>query len=374
MRLRHAKETIPNNPNTMCARTITQVRNNTRKASSRSSTRAENIPKQHPSSYTHFLGSSKAMEARGAVEITQNIHATKKAWVRHLITDDDSSTRANLAHSYEDLQLADPDNYIWPRDPRKRKKKSKGKLPIGVPAPENKLCDPTHRTRIFGGALYGLCNSKEGRKIKMSKADCFKAKQNFGYSQKIHRNKPAPEFKKHMGAVVEHLFHHHEFCDSAWCRFHGMETDSEEYKEAKIRYRCKVKNKELYDAMKKILDTHTEAAMLDQIRHPFDSQKNEALNSSIARVAPKNATFSKTLSLTYRVAWVIVSDSFGYLKSTLQVLRGVEPNVELPAPTLRYLKRRDQKKSTSGRARRSLQPRQSGHRNSSKRCQASGRK
>ena len=191
------------------------------------------------------------MEARAAVEITKTIHATEKAWIRHLITDDDSTTRANLAHSYEDLALSDPDNFIWPRYQGKTKLKSKGKLPIDIPPPENKLCDPTHRTRIFGGAMYGLCNSKEGRKIKMRKTDCARVKRYFGYSQKMYRNTPAPEFKNHMEAVVEHLFHNHEFCDIVWCPFHGMQTDSEEYKEGKIRFRCKEEFKGLYDVMKK---------------------------------------------------------------------------------------------------------------------------
>jgi len=48
------------------------------------------------------------------------------------------------------------------------------------------------------------------------------------------------------------------------------------------------------------------------LMHPFDSQKNEALNRSFTKHAPKNIVFSKTFSLFDRLAFVIIIDSVGY--------------------------------------------------------------
>jgi len=69
----------------------------------------------------NYEGSSKGMEAKGAVQLTENIFASGFAWVRSLITDDDSSTRANVAHSFEDLAETVTD-FVWPRGGRTIKK------------------------------------------------------------------------------------------------------------------------------------------------------------------------------------------------------------------------------------------------------------
>eukprot|EP00957_Ditylum_brightwellii_P153021 11647945-Ditylum_brightwellii.AAC.1 len=36
--------------------------------------------------------------------------------------------------------------------------------------------------------------------------------------------------------------------------------------------------------------------MLEQSRHPFNTQKNEGMNTAIAKFAPKTRTFSRTMS------------------------------------------------------------------------------
>jgi len=46
--------------------------------------------------------------------------------------------------------------------------------------------------------------------------------------------------------------------------------------------------------------------------HPFDSQKNEALNHAFAKQAPKNIVFSKTFRLFNHLTFVIIIDLLGY--------------------------------------------------------------
>jgi len=46
--------------------------------------------------------------------------------------------------------------------------------------------------------------------------------------------------------------------------------------------------------------------------HPFDSQKNEALNCGFAKHTPKNIVFSKTSSFFDHLAFIIIIDLLGY--------------------------------------------------------------
>jgi len=48
------------------------------------------------------------------------------------------------------------------------------------------------------------------------------------------------------------------------------------------------------------------------LMHPFDLQKNEALNRRFTKHAPRNIVFSKTFSLFDRLAFVIIIDLLGY--------------------------------------------------------------
>jgi len=48
------------------------------------------------------------------------------------------------------------------------------------------------------------------------------------------------------------------------------------------------------------------------LMHPYDSQKNEALNRAFLKQAPKSIVFSKTFSLFDRLSFVIIIDSVGY--------------------------------------------------------------
>eukprot|EP00957_Ditylum_brightwellii_P027530 2081379-Ditylum_brightwellii.AAC.1 len=45
--------------------------------------------------------------------------------------------------------------------------------------------------------------------------------------------------------------------------------------------------------------------ILEQRRHPFDKQKNEGMNTAIAKFPPKTGTFSCTMSLQNRVSIAI---------------------------------------------------------------------
>jgi len=70
-------------------------------------------------------------------------------------------------------------------------------------------------------------------------------------------------------------------------------------------------NKIVYDEVK-IHDSFITHENLLMLMHPFDLQKNEALNHAFTKLAPKNIVFSKTYSLLDQLAFVIIIDLLGY--------------------------------------------------------------
>jgi len=57
--------------------------------------------------------------------------------------------------------------------------------------------------------------------------------------------------------------------------------------------------------------------------HPFNSQKNEALNRNFAKQAPKNIVFSMTFTLFDHLAFVIIIDLVGYQAALQQLLADI---------------------------------------------------
>jgi len=56
------------------------------------------------------------------------------------------------------------------------------------------------------------------------------------------------------------------------------------------------------------------------LMHPFDLQKNEALNRGFTKHAPKNIVFSKTFSLFDHLVFVIIIDLLGYKGALKRIL------------------------------------------------------
>ena len=88
------------------------------------------------------------MEPQGIVDCTVKIWNSEKAWLHTFVSNDDSSSRAALKHSYKDKEHLD--------EPRNPKKKGKGKLPAEVREPEIYLVDPSHHHHVYGTHLYKL--------------------------------------------------------------------------------------------------------------------------------------------------------------------------------------------------------------------------
>ena len=111
------------------------------------------------------------------------------------------------------------------------------------------------------------------------------------------------------------------------------ESDLEKWKEKERKlmerynagyYRCKIKHADVYHELLTLYQPYITEEKLRMLSHPYTTQKNESMNTSVASFAPKNKTYSKTESLDARVAiaagiqilgyenfWAEIYDEFG---------------------------------------------------------------
>ena len=97
----------------------------------------------------------------------------------------------------------------------------------------------------------------------------------------------------------------------------------------------------MYQILKGIAVQYGSVSKLKQVHHRFSSQKNEALNQKVATVAPKTKTFSKSMSLDDRVAFVVACDSNSRQWAFETICRRLV--VDVAEATLEFLRRSDNK-------------------------------
>ena len=105
-------------------------------------------------------------------------------------------------------------------------------------------------------------------------------------------------------------------------------------------YRCKKKHATMYKQMSEKYQRYITRDMLQMVLHFFDTQKNEAMNTSIMKYAPKSKTYCKTLSLKVRVCIAASTNCTGhelFWKKVLQRMK-LEMSSELQA-RLQYMDR-----------------------------------
>jgi len=294
----------------------------------------------------NYNASSKLMEACGAVSMITSLYETTDSFARMLIGDDDATTRSNVRHSYKEILKANPHlkkAHIWPKTAGGNYVVDSGKLPLHVRAILEFLADPSHRGKSFGRALYKF-EKERGKELKFTAIDCERLKQNFNFWQQQNQHETYEVFLSRYVAVIDHHFGDHSCCqgksEGGWCKYKG---NDELMKEAKKnnRYRDKEADIVLYTLVLKIWQHFGTELMLKQVHHLFMSQKSESLHQQITRVAPKDRHFSNTMSLSDRVALVVITDSVGYEEGISLIC--AELGIVLPT-TVQDLKRRNSKR------------------------------
>jgi hypothetical protein len=132
----------------------------------------------------------------------------------------------------------------------------------------------------------------------------FRLKVNMGYFIKMYRREPFPEFLRRSQAVIQHHFNDHSICGK-WCNF-SIELEPEKRMEITMetatKFRDKMKQPGLYEVVERLTTHLLSPERPRESHHPCDSQKNEAMNQSATKHAPKGRVCSKSASLRSRVA------------------------------------------------------------------------
>jgi hypothetical protein len=172
-------------------------------------------------------------------------------------------------------------------------------------------------------------------------------------------------------ACLEHHWNNHEFCNSEWCPWKAKaeakanaeakakakamndsdddDTDSDsdddddaieaDWSSSSAKYRDKKKDPLLYAEMLEIHSKYTTPTRLHEVHHTWSTQKNEAMNQSIAKYAPKGRDYSTTGSLYRRVLAAVGVNSGGmhYFSKVLEKIGCCVP----PSRQLRFFDTRD---------------------------------
>ena len=77
-------------------------------------------------------------------------------------------------------------------------------------------------------------------------------------------------------------------------------------------YRCKDRHRKLYNELTQAFAPFVTHEMMAMLHHKYDTQKNEALNNSVAAYAPKSRVYSLTNSLLCRISIVAGVQTLGY--------------------------------------------------------------
>jgi hypothetical protein len=257
----------------------------------------------------NYTGSSKGMEAQAALDCVNKVwsHADISAFINIICLDDDATTRAYLQHSFAHL---DANNLPRPTnkkgEPKTGKRNDKGKLHKEHPVIQF-LADLSHRVRTFAKYLYALKNAAK-KHSEMNDIDCLRMKRNYAWWLFSGVSLTYEEFAASVRSPVLHHFNDHTTCGT-WCK-HTKKTVSELQKLKK--YRCKETNAKLYLQCEEIVARFSTEEHLRECYHKMSSQKNEAMNKSIMRYAPKDKTYARTMSLTSRINLSIGIDCVGH--------------------------------------------------------------
>ena len=259
-----------------------------------------------------FSGSSCSMESTGLLYLIKDIfwRSRGKIMLGTIVIDDDTCMRKVMSHPFT--------------LPRGRKNKG-GMLPRQINVP-NWFYDPNHRAKCVGGMVFDLVSKHKT----MNKLDALRLKKYYQYYIKQNRTKGIEHLRKYRLCPLEHLFDNHEFCDDAWCEKKRKEEkrktviqeeisnfdrefendQHENMKDPQLYfdrssagyYRSKELDKDMYELLKVEFEKYVSEEKLKECCHSFDTNINECLNNIMAKYAPKNKHYSKSIELRTRIA------------------------------------------------------------------------
>jgi hypothetical protein len=259
----------------------------------------------------NYEGSSKGMEASGAAKIVNRLFQNEehKCYVASLVTDDDSSVRKILTHSYRDqVEASAMTDAEWPRYANGKKKPDNGMLPLLHP----EICflaDKGHRVRGYSRFIFAEAIKSIAKGCGCTKIDAERMKRRLSWTLRLHCFGTYEDFQTAVLAVLEHHFNNHQYCGD-WCQ--ATSGTMEEVRASRLRFRCKEQNKELYDVLKKHHELFMEESKLRQLFHHYDTNTVEGFNKFLTKFLPKDRTYCRTIENRARTMLAVGLQSIGY--------------------------------------------------------------
>jgi hypothetical protein len=312
--------------------------------------------------------SSKSMEPKASVQHKLDIdRGESKAYIHTLLTDDDSTVRSNMIHSYSAVANRDYPGWNqdggcgkggtdWPYCVKVSKKgvtykhyySDKGKIPLDLPPIQTFLSDIGHRVKCIGKMVFKMkVRTENPNEIGLQRWECLKLKKQAGYFLKQPANQELPfdTFKKRVHCIYLHHFNDHSCCDVSWCKVLKSRRTEEPLQLTPAylaKFRCRQRDAELFQRVKNGYAPYLTDTQLKMVYHKFSSNKNESLNRRVTAVAPKDRYFSGTKSLNDRICNVVVTDSVGYVQGFRRILHKIDNELILSPVIEEWCYRKDQ--------------------------------
>jgi hypothetical protein len=161
----------------------------------------------------------------------------------------------------------------------------------------------------------------------------------YGACVKRYHHLTLEEFSKTVYNILEHICGNHEQCDESWCYDVKAVKSNKEYNPPAYHRIDKTDTTNNLQ-LKKVFDQY--ADQMAYCNHPFDTQSNEALNQSIATLAPKSTCYSGSISLYLWLALVISIHNFGYTRMFGEIFSA--HNMIMTPVLANYLERKKHRK------------------------------
>lgn len=264
----------------------------------------------------NYDGASKGMEATAFIRMVIDGYDNRGFIVGAAVADDDSSVRANAKHVDTS------------------KKDDVGMLPDRVPEPKRWFTDANHFIRHVLKKIFGMTNTV-GDGQNPTKFFARRLKDLLGCALRENAHLPFKDFAKAVRCVPNHLFDEHDDCGT-WCkRKNDPEYDKGKYWDP-VTYQ--VMKGRVWQALKQDLSDQS----LRRVHHSHHTQLCEALQNGVAQRAPKNRTYSRTISLYGRVCITAGEHNMGkdaYIKELTKRM-----SIGLPESSSRMLEYKTRRK------------------------------
>ena len=254
----------------------------------------------------NYHGSSKGMEAHGAVQSCIHLHAHHNVVYEIIVMDDNSSTENILKWNFAEALEARLIDAI-PTTTCGGKKVDNGQLPLSHP-PILHLTDHNHQNRCMAGKCYNLARLPKLKSM-CTTADAERLKRNMTYALHQYKSHDFEKFRTMIWAVLYHHFDIHDTCGE-WCRLLQNKDNPEEL--AKLHYRCKVKNDTLYQQLHNIWSVYCTDESLKDVHHSWHTNKCESMNKFISKFVNKSTHLCRTIVGKARTYVAVSIDSIGY--------------------------------------------------------------